>query len=1587
MENFQKTRKILGLDLGSASIGYAMIEMQGTELLGLVQKHNQDAIGVRVLPTSGDVLKDFNNGKSVSDCAERTKARGTRRMVQRFRARRERLLLLLKGLGWIHPSFPCMVGREHEKQKQEYKVQESSKLSFVADKLQEIALHNGWAAQQLGDSFVKSFLSPQQVRARQRQFAEEFAEYLPQGFEFNLDLLVYYLRHIGISQKLDKAELALVLYHLNQRRGFKSSRKEAANLQQSKNNDNNEDAEDETEEELAQEGKDYYVKAIAQTGNAKNYQVTLEDAESGESFENVLVSEALKRQLQDHQESKHKIALVLSFKKNKYQCSLPKAKSETVTIEYVQVKFVKELEKEIIKNKTQNPLWITLESDRREGKTYAKLEAGKFYHLQITETITAKGEKTISFKRVSANDWSKNKDKVKRSLEELEQEGKFVAWWHLSNILGNLKDGQKYITYSTNDQVILRKFYENELLKIWETQTSLHGEPLATRQQIEHVLSLLYTNDEQNTVFSQKNKWGKSFTITKNGKTYKDNVRRVMDKGEDALLYLLRKHIIYYQRSLKSQVSQISTCRYETQIGTDGSTPVPVRCAPQSAPYAVEYRLWNEINNLKYTEKGSKEQPFSNEQRATLFGLLCKNNEVKVRDIARKVLQKDPRNVEFNKSQDAKIKGHGTRKALEKALSKAEKEDKNKLEVVLNDTAKLEKLWHMLYSIEADIESEPIENPIVKALRKHFGFSEQAAVELSKVAFKSEHSALSKRAIMKLLPLMRCGKYYQADLLPKQALERLKKIEDNEEETSLDPKTLKRFKENLKLEGLMQFEAASLVYGSHSRESIPERLEKPEDLMVLKQHTLRNPLVEKIVNETLLLVKELWQRFGRPDEIRIELAREMRMTAKERADTTKRISDNQKANDEVKKKIASEIANPSKNDLLRYMLWQESNETCLYSGQKIKVEHIFNLNQTQVDHIIPRSRFSDDSRTNKVLVLSEENKAKSDQTAYDYMQSKGTEALEQYKKRVDDLYKGKKQKRKYLMMTAADIPQDFASRQLNETRYITKKCKELLRAVSEVWVTSGGITDYLRHIWGVDTLMKELIRPRYEANEELLKLIVPPQKDDREEQLLGFSKRLDHRHHALDALIVACTMQGHVQLINQQNVVYTQLSALNKNSSLDSQIVTNQLSKIPEANFKGHADEIKQLVLDWTRRYNNSSDEDSKKEKRRKRLTNFSPPKPNFRQFTKNAMEQLVVSVKSKKETRGELHEETTFGEVWVQEEYQLAEVLAILDKARKAGSKEQEFVRIPQPLDWLKKELNNRLEAHKTLKKAQESLKTAPIKNSKGQELKVVTLLESILVVRRKLGDGLTAPQIKGIVDKSVQEEIIQHLLGGSIPDGAKALKEKLSQENIVLFNDKRKEQGKPPILKVRTRVAYLQADILDTNVNSGHKKYHSKGNNYCFVVGRVPDKEGFKRVYGSVPLFDAVQLRSQGLKPEEPFLTEEKAKLLFTLVQNDTVICLEEGERLEEVNWNNRQELSKKLFRVKKFSKKQLYLSPLNMSQAIAYKPQDTKEGKNSEEKSLFEPTAEKYPFKPLMYKLKISRLGHVEGYWNEEGEYKTV
>ena len=660
---------------------------------------------------------------------------------------------------------------------------------------------------------------------------------------------------------------------------------------------------------------------------------------------------------------------------------------------------------------------------------------------------------------------------------------------------------------------------------------------------------------------------------------------------------IIRDIIIFYQRPLKSQKSLISYCEFEKGR----------KVCPKSSPVFQEFKIWQMLNNLKVDG-----EYLDLEYKQLLFRELSIRKELSKADTL-KLLFGKPKGHEMN---FRKLEGNRTQATLFQAYSKIlslsghdeidfsksadEIIDKTaavfsaldiSTDILAFDSSKsgkgmenepLYRLWHLMYSYTED-NSKTGYNSLVSKLHEEFGFTPEYGKILASVTFEDDYGSLSTKAICRILPFMKNG---------------------------------------------MEYSAACTEAGyRHSQRSLTkdeiENKEYKDRLDILPKNSLRNPVVEKILNQMINVINGVIDTYGKPDEIRIELARELKKNAAERQKAIDAINKSTKENKEIEEILKRDfgMAHVSRNSIIRYKLYMELKDNgfkTLYSNTYIPREDLFSK-RFDIEHIIPQSRLFDDSFANKTLESKDINITKGDMTAIDFVADKyGQEGVERYKSTVDMLFgKGAISKTKYhnLLRTQNDIPENFIQRDLRDTQYISRKALEILGdIVKSVVATSGEITARLREDWGLVDVMKELNWDKYDKSG------MTEYYNDSDGRIISrikdWTKRNDHRHHAMDALTVAFTKRSIIQYLN----------TLNAKDKEQQQEITSKGRLLPPMPFdelryetKKHLDDILVSI--------------KAKNKVVTRNTNKTKSKGGYK-------EKIQLT------PRGQLHNETVYGEI-----------------------------------------------------------------------------------------------------------------------------------------------------------------------------------------------------------------------------------------------------------------------------------------------------------------------------------------------------
>jgi len=857
---------------------------------------------------------------------------------------------------------------------------------------------------------------------------------------------------------------------------------------------------------------------------------------------------------------------------------------------------------------------------------------------------------------------------------------------------------------------------------------------------------------------------------------------------------IVRDEIIYFQRNLRSCKHLVSLCEFEMRAykNKEGKTVYDgPKVAPRSSPLFQVCKIWESINNLVLKNRKGIPFEFTLEHKQALFSHLDNNEKLTINDLYKILGISKAEGWWGGKAIGKGLQGNITKMQISKTLNgivdyqkylqfNLKSIDTNLVddetgEIVQQISPDFEKeplyrLWHTIYSIHDKEE-------LAKVLCKNFSIDEPEVVDaLFKIDLvKAGFGNKSAKAIRRILPYLQNGFMYSE---------------------------------------------ACLAAGFRHSESLTVAENMARELLArlpqIKKNELKQPIVEKILNQMINLVNAVIDQYGTIDEIRVELARELKQSKDERNATDKNMRLREKENDTYAKRILLDYGlTASRTRIQKFRMWEESRQKCFYCGQTVNVNEFLKGFDVEVEHIIPKSLFFDDGFSNKVCACRKCNSEKGNQTAFDYMKSKAENEFESYLTRIEEYYKNgdiSKTKKERLLTPKEKIPTDFIDRQLRETQYIARKAKTILAQVARnVWATSGSVTDFIRHTWGWDQILHDLQIDKYRlcGQTEMVEFVHKNQKHS-EERITGWSKRLDHRHHAIDALVVACTRQGFIQRLNNLNTERDAMWQELKNQSEEHKGKFSSLERWLEEQPHFSKENVQNKVAEI--------------------LVSFKPGKKaaSTGKRIKYSNGKKIVLQEGIIVPRGALHEEGLYGEIKrYYKDVKTKEVLlnAQIVKKYNIGVGSQGFL-------FTGKE-------------------TVEIKSKTDERTGITTTS-----VEDKIQKALDC-----IVDKRVQDVVLERLNQGFEngktykDDAKKALSNFKDLNNVPIYLDKNKSI---PIKSVRCFTGLSAVEAIRYNEKNETTGFVKPGNNHhiAFYV----DKEGNKQVH-VVTFWHAVERKKYGI------------------------------------------------------------------------------------------------------------------------------
>ncbi len=538
--------------------------------------------------------------------------------------------------------------------------------------------------------------------------------------------------------------------------------------------------------------------------------------------------------------------------------------------------------------------------------------------------------------------------------------------------------------------------------------------------------------------------------------------------------------VIFHQRPLKQPKVGLCTLRHET-----GEERLP-----KAHPLFQRRRLLEELNALRIVRPGESAEVLTREQRDGLLLKLKDKKTVSFESLRTKVLKLDPA-ARFNKESE-------TRKELKGDEVAAVMSDKKRFGArwaFLSEEAQ----WEVVKRVR-DAGSDQDVSALRDWLHAEHRLTPEQAAAVADAPMPEGYGRFGETATRKLIAALQAEVIVYSEAVETAGLGHHSDMRAGE-----------------------VFEALP-YYGEVLERHIVPGSGDPADADEVRYGKLTNPTVHIGLNQLRRVVNRLIRAYGPPEEIALELARELKLSEDDKARINRKNAENRQAAELRSKKLDDlGLADKGANRAV-LKLWEELNRDnvldrrCIYTGVQISAEMLFS-GAVDIDHILPFSATLDDSQGNRLLCLREANREKRNRSPYDAFGH--TARWEEIAARAARLPKEKRWRFEPDALQRFDRDGGFLARQLTDTQHLSRLAREYASALypgrgegsSHVWVSPGRLTEMLRRSWGLNSLLPD---HNYAGGADQPK------------------NRLDHRHHAIDALVVAVTDRGLLQRIARE---------------------------------------------------------------------------------------------------------------------------------------------------------------------------------------------------------------------------------------------------------------------------------------------------------------------------------------------------------------------------------------------------------------------------------------------------------------------
>lgn len=569
---------------------------------------------------------------------------------------------------------------------------------------------------------------------------------------------------------------------------------------------------------------------------------------------------------------------------------------------------------------------------------------------------------------------------------------------------------------------------------------------------------------------------------------------RALRKGVDWLTAYGIEGILFFQRPMYWPAAMIGRCELE---------PRQYRC-PRADRQFQRFKILADVNHLRYLHPLTRDPtPLTSDQREAVVAALCRKKKLSFDQIRKAARLDDNCRFTIEVGKKTGLPGHKTDDAMRKAAKP----------VGLDYDALPEAIKDSMVRLIADPRIDDFD--LRQRLCADFSLTAEQAAALAAANLPDQYGKFSLAAIEKLLPQLEAGKKLMARTAADSAMH-----------------------------------AAGYLRRDQRNVVLLNELPRLDQIHTGSLADLANPIVKAALHELRKVVNLLIKTYGRPDRVRVEFARDLRMNRKKLAELEQKNAEREAEREAAAGEIKKLGVKPTRDAIERWLLWKEQGEECLYSGAKIGVSQLFG-GEVDVDHILPESQCRDNSFMNKVVCFAACNREKGQRTVHQWLAATDRARYEAVLQRARRLPLGKRERLK----TENVVLEDFVAQQLVDTSYIARLAAQYLGLVvgpQNVQGSKGRYTSDLRWLWGLDTVLSELpdspawqeVRQQAAEKQRLADLA---RKEGRHAEADGYEQearallehgtaeknRADHRHHALDALVIALTTPRRIQALTR----------------------------------------------------------------------------------------------------------------------------------------------------------------------------------------------------------------------------------------------------------------------------------------------------------------------------------------------------------------------------------------------------------------------------------------------------------------------